>query len=103
MRRAIATAMSRSKREIPHYYLAHTIDLEPAFVWLERRNAQVPIERRVVYGALLLKAVARARCGESHAERRIGATAHSRGAKMSTSASSYRCAAAVWLHRFCGT
>jgi pyruvate dehydrogenase E2 component (dihydrolipoamide acetyltransferase) len=60
MRRAIATAMSRSKREIPHYYLAHTIDLEPTLVWLERRNAQVPIERRVVHGALLLKAVARA-------------------------------------------
>jgi len=60
MRRAIAAAMSRSKREIPHYYLAHTIDLEPALAWLERRNAQRPIERRVVYGALLLKAVARA-------------------------------------------
>ena len=60
MRRAIAAAMSRSKREIPHYYLAHTIDLEPALAWLERRNAQRPIERRIVYGALLLKAVARA-------------------------------------------
>jgi len=60
MRRAIAAAMSRSKREIPHYYLAHTIDLEPALAWLERRNAQRPIEQRVVYGALLLKAVARA-------------------------------------------
>ncbi len=60
MRRAIAAAMSRSKREIPHYYLAHTIDVEPALAWLERLNAQRPIERRVVYGALLLKAVARA-------------------------------------------
>ena len=60
MRRAIASAMSRSKREIPHYYLAHTIDLEPALTWLERRNAQRPIEQRLVYGVLLLKAVARA-------------------------------------------
>ncbi len=60
MRRAIASAMSRSKREIPHYYLAHTIDLEPALTWLERRNAQRPIERRLVYGVLLLKAVASA-------------------------------------------
>ena len=60
MRRAIAAAMSRSKREIPHYYLAHTIDLEPALTWLERRNAQRPIEQRLVYGVLLLKAVARA-------------------------------------------
>jgi pyruvate dehydrogenase E2 component (dihydrolipoamide acetyltransferase) len=60
MRRAIASAMSRSKREIPHYYLAHTIDLEPALTWLERRNALRPIEQRLVYGVLLLKAVARA-------------------------------------------
>lgn len=60
MRRAIASAMSRSKREIPHYYLSHTIDLEPALTWLERRNAQRPIEQRLVYGVLLLKAVARA-------------------------------------------
>lgn len=27
MRRAIAAAMSRSKREIPHFYLATTIDV----------------------------------------------------------------------------
>jgi len=60
MRRAIASAMSRSKREIPHYYLAHTIDLEPALRWLESHNAARPIEQRLVYGALLLKAVARA-------------------------------------------
>jgi pyruvate dehydrogenase E2 component (dihydrolipoamide acetyltransferase) len=46
MRHAIASAMSRSKREIPHYYLAHTIDLEPALAWLERRNAQRPLERQ---------------------------------------------------------
>ena len=58
MRHAIASAMSRSKREIPHYYLAHTIDLEPALAWLERRNAQRPLEQRLVYGVLLLKAVA---------------------------------------------
>ena len=30
MRQAIAAAMSRSKREIPHYYLATTIDMQPA-------------------------------------------------------------------------
>ena len=61
MRRAIASTMSRSKREIPHYYLAHTIDLEPALTWLERRNAQRPIERRLVHGVLLWKACRRAR------------------------------------------
>ncbi len=30
MRKAIAAAMSRSKREIPHYYLSHTVDLRRA-------------------------------------------------------------------------
>ncbi len=60
MRRAIAMTMARSKREIPHYYLAHAIDVEPALAWLERRNAQRPVEQRIVYGALFLKAVARA-------------------------------------------
>lgn len=60
MRAAIAAAMSRSKREIPHYYLAHTIDLEPALRWLEARNAAVPIAARVLPVALLVRAVARA-------------------------------------------
>ena len=60
MRRAIAAAMSRSKRDIPHYYLAHGIDMEPALRWMEQRNAQRPLEQRLVYGALLIKAAARA-------------------------------------------
>jgi pyruvate dehydrogenase E2 component (dihydrolipoamide acetyltransferase) len=60
MRTAIAAAMSRSKREIPHYYLAHTIDLEPALRWLEARNAAVPIAERVLPVALIVRAVARA-------------------------------------------
>jgi len=58
MRRTIATAMSRSKREIPHYYLAHSLDLEPTLRWCEAQNAKRPLERRLVYGALLLKATA---------------------------------------------
>jgi len=60
MRRAIAAAMSRSKREIPHYYLAHSIDLEAALRWMEKRNAERPLAQRLLYGALLIKAVARA-------------------------------------------
>lgn len=58
MRQAIASAMSRSKREIPHYYLSTTIDMQRAMAWLERENAQRPIANRLLYGALLLKAVA---------------------------------------------
>ncbi|MBM3624513.1 MAG: biotin/lipoyl-binding protein, partial [Alphaproteobacteria bacterium] len=33
MRKAIAAAMSRSKREIPHYYLTETVDLSAASTW----------------------------------------------------------------------
>jgi pyruvate dehydrogenase E2 component (dihydrolipoamide acetyltransferase) len=66
MQRAIATSMSRSKREIPHYYLAHSIDLEPALQWMERRNAERPVAERLLYGALLIKAVGRA-LAKSHA------------------------------------
>ncbi len=58
IRRTIAAAMARSKREIPHYYLATTIDMQRALVWLEARNAARPVTARVLSGALLLKAVA---------------------------------------------
>jgi pyruvate dehydrogenase E2 component (dihydrolipoamide acetyltransferase) len=58
MRRTIAAAMARSKREIPHYYLATTIDVQRALSWLETRNAARPVSERVLSGALLLKAVA---------------------------------------------
>lgn len=60
MRQAIGAAMARSKREIPHYYLVHPIDLEPALRWLEAANAKRPPSERILYGVLLLKAVARA-------------------------------------------
>lgn len=58
MRQAIAAAVTRSKREIPHYYIGHTIDLGPALAWLAERNRDRPIARRLVHSALLLKAVA---------------------------------------------
>lgn len=58
MRRSIAAAMSRSKREIPHYYLMHEIQLESALGWLTARNAERPITERLLPAALQLKAVA---------------------------------------------
>jgi pyruvate dehydrogenase E2 component (dihydrolipoamide acetyltransferase) len=60
MRKTIAAAMSRSKREIPHYYLGETIALGSAVAWLKDWNAVRPVTDRVLLGALLLKAVARA-------------------------------------------
>jgi pyruvate dehydrogenase E2 component (dihydrolipoamide acetyltransferase) len=58
MRKAIAAAMARSKREIPHYYLAHDIDVSEALAWLERTNAARPPEERLLPAVLFLKAVA---------------------------------------------
>jgi pyruvate dehydrogenase E2 component (dihydrolipoamide acetyltransferase) len=58
MRAAIAAAMSRSKREIPHYYLSHDIDLTPAADWLAARNAGLPPAERLLMGVLFIKAVA---------------------------------------------
>src|SRR6266508_1543038 len=58
MRQAIAAAMARSKREIPHYYLSATIDMSRAIAWLTEENQKRPIENRLLLGALLVKAVA---------------------------------------------
>jgi pyruvate dehydrogenase E2 component (dihydrolipoamide acetyltransferase) len=58
MRTAIAAAMARSKREIPHYYLAHQVDVTPCEQWLAQKNATLPPDARLLIGALALKAVA---------------------------------------------
>lgn len=58
MRQAIAAAMARSKREIPHYYLALDMDVHRAVDWLEAENRARPITERVLFAALLLKATA---------------------------------------------
>ena len=64
MREAIAAAMSRSKRESPHYYLSTTVDVRPATEWLAAHNAAAPVTQRLLFAALLIKAVALA-CRES--------------------------------------
>ncbi|MDX2030427.1 MAG: dihydrolipoamide acetyltransferase family protein [Blastocatellia bacterium] len=60
MRQAIAAAMTRSKRETPHYYLNATIDMHSATVWLAAENAKRSVEDRLLAGVLLIKAVAQA-------------------------------------------
>lgn len=57
MRRAIAAAMSRSKREIPHYYLATEVDAGPLLSWLTSRNANRAPAERLLAAAPLLRAV----------------------------------------------
>jgi pyruvate dehydrogenase E2 component (dihydrolipoamide acetyltransferase) len=58
MREAIARAMSRSNREIPHYYLAQDIDMLRASQWLQEANRQRPVTQRLLMAALLIKATA---------------------------------------------
>ena len=58
MRTAIARLMARSKREIPHYYLAADIDFSRARAFLTARNEARPVTERLLPAALLLKATA---------------------------------------------
>jgi pyruvate dehydrogenase E2 component (dihydrolipoamide acetyltransferase) len=58
MRQAIAAAVTRSKRDIPHFYLATTIDLHAATTWLADRNTTLPVAERLLAGVLFVKAVA---------------------------------------------
>jgi pyruvate dehydrogenase E2 component (dihydrolipoamide acetyltransferase) len=58
MRAAIAAAMSRSKREIPHYYLSTAGDVTATTEWLAAHNASVPVTGRLLFAALLVKAIA---------------------------------------------
>jgi pyruvate dehydrogenase E2 component (dihydrolipoamide acetyltransferase) len=60
MRRAIAAAMSKSNREIPHYYLQTRIDMSAALKWLEAENQKRSIKERLLPAVLLLKTVAKA-------------------------------------------
>ncbi|MBN2623219.1 MAG: 2-oxo acid dehydrogenase subunit E2 [Acidimicrobiales bacterium] len=60
MRHAIGALMARSAREIPHYHLATTIDLSAALTWLTAANERRSVAERLLPGALLLKATARA-------------------------------------------
>ncbi|MBA5871329.1 MAG: 2-oxo acid dehydrogenase subunit E2 [Nitrospira sp. CR2.1] len=58
MRQTIAAAMTRSKREIPHYYLSTTIDVSRALTWLTAENGRRPVTERLLVSVLFIKAVA---------------------------------------------
>ncbi|HEY9373961.1 2-oxo acid dehydrogenase subunit E2 [Streptomyces sp.] len=57
-RAATARLMSRSKREIPHFYLSTTVDMAAALEWMHARNRELPLSARLVPAALMFKAVA---------------------------------------------
>lgn len=58
MRRVIAAAMARSKREIPHYYLSATIDVRRSLNWLAAENSRRPVMKRLLHSVLLIRAAA---------------------------------------------
>jgi pyruvate dehydrogenase E2 component (dihydrolipoamide acetyltransferase) len=60
MRQAIAKAMARSNREIPHYFLETPISMQRALQWLEAENEERSVQERLLPVALLLRAVIRA-------------------------------------------
>lgn len=60
IRMAVAAAMSKSNREIPHYYLETKVDMSKALRWLTEANKQRSVKQRLLPVALLLKAVSKA-------------------------------------------
>ncbi|MDP4261366.1 MAG: dihydrolipoamide acetyltransferase family protein [Bacteroidota bacterium] len=60
IRMAVAAAMSKSNREIPHYYLETKVDMSKALAWLSEANKQRSVKQRLLPVVLLLKAVAKA-------------------------------------------
>ncbi|HEX5037835.1 MAG TPA: 2-oxo acid dehydrogenase subunit E2 [bacterium] len=58
MRRAIAAAMEKSHREIPHYYLETTVPMDAALNWLAEENARRAPPDRLLPVVLFLKAFA---------------------------------------------
>lgn len=57
MRQTTAALMARAAREIPHYYVARTMDVRPMAQWLSAHNADLPVRQRVLPIAVLLRAV----------------------------------------------
>lgn len=55
---AIATAMTRYKREIPRYYLDTTLSIEPTLRWLQDTSRAFPPPRRIRLASLPLTSVA---------------------------------------------
>lgn len=60
MRRAIALAMAKSNREIPHYYLETRINVSRPLAWLEAENTKRSVAERILPVILFIKATAKA-------------------------------------------
>ena len=58
MRRAVAAAMVRSKRDIPHYYLQTDVNVQKLMSWLTEENRRIPVTERILAIAPIMKAIA---------------------------------------------
>ncbi|MFT4746461.1 MAG: pyruvate dehydrogenase E2 component (dihydrolipoamide acetyltransferase) [Congregibacter sp.] len=60
MRDAIAATVSRSKRDIPHYYLQLDMVLDNTLNWLSHHNVDLHPSKRILSNAVVYSAIARA-------------------------------------------
>lgn len=60
IRLAVAAAMSKSNKEIPHYYLEKRINLSRSMQWLKETNKDRSVAQRLLPVALFIKATAKA-------------------------------------------
>jgi len=58
IRMAVAAAMSKSNKEIPHYYIEKKIDMSKALKWLQEANKNRTVKERLLPASLLIKATA---------------------------------------------
>lgn len=57
LRQTIGIVMSRSKKEIPHYYLKKRMHLDSLMGWLDEKNKMLDPSERLLMPALLMRAV----------------------------------------------
>jgi pyruvate dehydrogenase E2 component (dihydrolipoamide acetyltransferase) len=60
IREAIARAMARSKKEIPHYYLKSRICLDAFMGWIDEKNNVLPATERLMVPTVLMKGIIQA-------------------------------------------
>lgn len=59
IRLAVAAAVTKSNKEIPHYYLEKKIDMTKTLTWLREANSKRSIQKRLLPAALIIKATAK--------------------------------------------
>jgi len=57
LRQAIGQFMSRSKKEIPHYYLKKRLHLDQLVEWIDEKNKNLIPDERLLLPVVLMKAV----------------------------------------------